>query len=292
MKQAPAKSIKLYSEELIDPQTEFHYAFHTSFRDITAIHTHNFFELFVIVRGEVLHTVNARSHLLTEGTLVFMRPSDIHCYQPSDGKECQLINLAFRGSTVQELFHYLGSGFPSKHLLARTMPPKVMLPSTEKEILTSRLEHLNTIPRDDKNRIRSTLRILLFEIFTKYFSSLQSDDEKEPMPAWLDALLSEMQKKENFVRGVTAMYELTQRTPEHISRVFRKYVKTTPTGYVNALRLNYAANLLSNSDESIVYISMEAGFETASHFYHLFKKEFKVSPAAFRTKTRKVVIPP
>src|SRR5512140_1856161 len=290
MRPARTKSIKLYSEELIDPEIEFHYAFHKSFRDITAVHTHNFYELFVIVEGEVLHTVNGRTQLLGEGTLVFMRPNDVHFYQPSEGKECQLINLAFREGTVRELFDYLGPGFPSERLLHRSLPPRVLLSASEKDILAAKLGHLNTIPRDQKHRIRSTLRILLFEIFTKYFSS-ESGEEGSPLPAWLDMLLSEVQKKESFVRGLASIYELSQRSPEHISRVFRKYLSTTPTDYINQLRLHYAANLLSNSDESVTSISMEAGFENVSHFYHLFKKQFHVSPAEFRARTQKIAIP-
>jgi AraC family transcriptional regulator, dual regulator of chb operon len=283
-------SIKLYSEELIDPEIEFHYAFHRSLKDITAIHTHNFFELFVIVRGELLHTVNGRTQTLSTGTLMFMRPRDVHYYQHSEGKGCHLINLAFRDATVKELFNYLGSGFPSESLVQRAMPARVMLSPAETEILAARLEHLNTIPRDQKHRIRSTLRILLFEMFTKYFFAESGEGDRR-LPAWLEALIAEVQKKENFVLGIKSIYGFSRRTPEHISRVFRRYLGTTPTDYINQLRLHYAANLLSNSDDSVTYISMESGFENVSHFYHLFKRQFGVSPAEFRARTRKVAIP-
>lgn len=285
-----AKSIKLYSEELIDPGIEFHYAFHRSLSGITAVHTHNFFELFLIVKGEVLHTVNDRTHLLGEGALVFMRPHDIHAYRRSGESGFQLINLAFRESTLHNLFNYLGDGFPSDHLLQRALPARVVLSEGEKDILAGKLQQLNTIPRDQKQRIRSTLRILLFEIFTKYFAAPPAD-EKHVMPPWMETLLYEIQKKENFVRGIPSVYALSHRSPEHISRAFRKYLRTTPTDYLNDLRLHYAANLLSNSDDSVTYISLEAGFENVSHFYHLFRKKFHTSPARFRAKTQRSAIP-
>ncbi|SHH72406.1 helix-turn-helix domain-containing protein, partial [Clostridium grantii] len=44
----------------------------------------------------------------------------------------------------------------------------------------------------------------------------------------------------------------------------------------------YAKNLLTNTNMSILDISMESGFENLSHFYHLFKKNFQVTPAKFR----------
>jgi AraC family cel operon transcriptional repressor len=284
------KTIKLYSEDLLDLETEIHYAFHKSLKTITTIHSHNFYELFLIVKGEVMHLINDKVQKLTEGTLVFIRPTDIHCYQRSDKKECQIINLAFRQSTIKELFAFLSNGFPSDFLLNSKMPAQINLSTSEREMLVVKLEYLNTMSREDKTKIKTTMRVLLFEIFTKYFSS-KFDNEKKQTPEWLESLLSEMQKKENFVGGIKRFYQLTNKTPEHLSRVLKKYFSKSPTDYINELKLNYAANLLSNSDENISFISIEAGFENLSHFYHLFKKKFNTSPADFRKQNQKSIIP-
>lgn len=284
------KSIKLYSEDLLDSETEIHYAFHKSLKSITSIHSHNFYELFLIVKGEVLHLINDKVQKLNEGTLVFIRPSDIHSYQRSDKKECQIINLAFRQSTVKELFSFLSGGFPSDFLMNSKLPAQVNLSASEKEMLSVKLEYLNTMSREDKSKIKSTARVLLFEIFTKYFSA-NFDNQKKQTPEWLDSLLSEMQKKENFTGGIRQFYRLTNKTPEHLSRVLKKYLNSSPTDYINELKLNYAANLLSNSDESISIISIEVGYENLSHFYHLFKKKFNTSPSSFRKQNHKNIIP-
>lgn len=283
------KSIKLYSEDLIDRETEIHYAFHKSLKSITTIHTHNFYELFLVVSGEVIHVINDKQQKLSEGSLVFIRKHDIHYYKQSGDSDCTIINLAFRESTLRDLFEYLSDGFPANKLLEGNTPIHVFLTSGEREILSSKLQHLNTIPRDEKGKIKTALRILLFEIFTKYFSQLS--EEKSDLPEWLESLTYEMQKKENFTSGIKTLYLLSNRTPEHISRVFKKYYNVSPTGYINELRLNYAANLLANSDESIVQVSLEAGFENLSHFYHLFKNKFSKSPAEFRNQNQKSIIP-
>jgi len=131
---------------------------------------------------------------------------------------------------------------------------------------------------------------LLADIFSRYFTH-EEDSVNEIIPGWLVKLKSEMEKKENFVLGINKMYELCERTPEHLSRSFKKYFNESPTDYITNLRLNYAANLLSNSDEDITNISMDCGFENLSHFYHLFKKKFDTSPKEFRLKHQKTVIP-
>ncbi|MHB8579269.1 MAG: AraC family transcriptional regulator [Ignavibacteriaceae bacterium] len=282
--------IKQYSEKLIDSETELHYAFHKSLNDITIIHSQNFFEIFLIVKGEVLHIINSVTQKLTEGTLVFIRPTDIHYYKKSDQQNCYLINIAFPQKTVNELFNYLGNGFPSENLINSKLPPMVILSKNEKEIIQFKLEHLNTISRSDKKKIKTNLRILLIEIFTKYFIS-EFSEEKNQIPDWLGWLISEMQKKENFVKGISMMQQLAHKSPEHICRVFKNIYDKTPTEFVNELRLNYAANLLARSDENVLYISMEAGFENLSHFYHLFKKKFKMSPKEFRKINHISIIP-
>ncbi|MEG8989723.1 AraC family transcriptional regulator [Ignavibacteria bacterium 4148-Me] len=289
MKEKKIKSVKLYSEELMDPVTEVHYAFHSSLKHITTKHYHNFYEIFLVVEGEVIHVINNNSQRLTEGTLVFIRPNDIHYYKKSNYHKCKIINLAFKESLLKELINYLSEGFPAASLLKSDMPAQIILTKQDKEILVNKLQELNVISRQDKKIIKTRLRILLFDIFTKYFINNIHDGKN--LPRWLEELINEIQKRENFIIGIKKLFELSPYTKEHLIRMFKKYLNKTPTEFINELKLNYAANLLSNTDESIITISMEAGFENLSHFYHIFKKHYNTSPAKFRQQHQKVSIP-
>ena len=284
------KAIKLKTEDLIDQESEIHYAYHKSLATITIPHNHDFFEIFLITQGEAIHKINDRQEIIEEGDLVFIRPDDIHNYEKSDEKNCELINLAFPSSTILKLFEYFGEGFNSDKLIDTEYPPRIKLSKIEKEILISRLEKLNTLRRANKKKIKTELRILLADIFSRYFTYQESSANKI-IPSWLVKLKSEMNRKENFVLGINKMYELCKRTPEHLSRSFKKHFNESPTDYITNLRLNYAANLLSNSDKDITNIAMESGFENLSHFYHLFRKKFNTSPKEFRLKYQKSIIP-
>ena len=68
-------------------------------------------------------------------------------------------------------------------------------------------------------------------------------------------------------------------------KYMQKYYHTTPTAYLNGLRLNYAVNLLQSSNLSVTDICFEYGFTNLSRFYQLFEREFHMRPAQFR-KTR------
>ena len=53
--------------------------------------------------------------------------------------------------------------------------------------------------------------------------------------------------------------------------------------YVNALRLEHAAELLSSSDESVAAIMTQSGFLTRSNFYREFQRRYGQTPAAYRS---------
>lgn len=125
---------------------------------------------------------------------------------------------------------------------------------------------------------------------TNYFSK-SFWIQRSSIPRWLEETRSEMQQKEKFVNGFESMVEISHRSKEHLCREFKKHYAQTPTEYINDLRLNYSANLLMTTDESIPYISLESGFENLSHYYHLFKKKYNLSPGDFRKQHRKNVIP-
>ena len=65
-------------------------------------------------------------------------------------------------------------------------------------------------------------------------------------------------------------------------RHFISVYKTTPGHWVQEQKLNHAYHLLVSSDKPVTDISFESGFENSTHFSHLFKKRFGLSPLKYR----------
>jgi AraC family cel operon transcriptional repressor len=134
-------------------------------------------------------------------------------------------------------------------------------------------------------------RALLADLFIRYFSKDMPVLAPDEMPEWLNDLLRTMNKKDHFTAGLMKLHELSPKSPEHLSRMFKRYVGMTPTQWINNVRLQYAANLLAMTDEAVLSVCYECGFENLSHFNHQFKRTFALSPSRYRKENQKLVIP-
>ena len=70
----------------------------------------------------------------------------------------------------------------------------------------------------------------------------------------------------------------------HFMKFFKQHLHTTFTSYLNGYRLTIAARLLLTEDDSILSISERTGFNNLSYFNRLFKKEYQMSPRAYRNR--------
>ena len=69
-----------------------------------------------------------------------------------------------------------------------------------------------------------------------------------------------------------------------LSRIFAKTFHCNFTKYVNGIRLNYAKSMLENTQESIIYICLECGFESQRTFNRVFKEYYKMTPREYRKR--------
>ena len=74
--------------------------------------------------------------------------------------------------------------------------------------------------------------------------------------------------------------------PVHLARVFRLHYGTAVGAYLRSLRLTWAAGRLTDSDDTIAQIALQAGFFDQSHFTRSFRHQFGLTPLAYRKAAR------
>ncbi len=73
----------------------------------------------------------------------------------------------------------------------------------------------------------------------------------------------------------------------HLISLFRKQYHATPVEYCNRLRIAKAAQLIKESDETILSIALLCGFGSLSTFYQFFKKHIGLTPQEYRKINKK-----
>ena len=279
----------LTAKHNVDPQAQCLYRYVYGANDIYRPHNHDYYEIFITVSGTVTHFINGVTQKLPEGSLVFIRPEDIHAYiyDTPLSSDTAYINLTFSCETADSLFSYLSDSFPSKDLLSCDMPPTVLLNRLEKELLLPQISALNIVNWQDKNALKLRMRAILADIFVRFFSNIPNS-EKQTVPLWLSQLLSEMEHPDNFIAGIDRMISLSGRTREHLSRSLKKHYGFSITEYINDLRVNYAANLLLNTNAPVLEIGVACGFQSISNFYKVFQAKYGISPKEFRNQYRQI----
>jgi AraC family cel operon transcriptional repressor len=248
-------------------------------------HCHDYYEIFLVDQGQGEHKINGYSQDISAGFLCFIRPQDNHYYDVVSDN-FRIINIIIPESIISALFTFLGDGYKKDRLLSLPIPPSVNLDFSELTGLIRELEQLILYKKIMKAAFDAVYRITVFNIMVKYFPVNQFNRSSGPIPKWLRWLSLEMLKKENFKKGLPALYKLSGKSPEHLSRACKKHLNKTPSKLVNDIRLEYAAKLLVSTAMPIIDLSGECGFESLSYFYHRFKEHYGMSPKEFRNKRK------
>jgi AraC family transcriptional regulator, exoenzyme S synthesis regulatory protein ExsA len=75
---------------------------------------------------------------------------------------------------------------------------------------------------------------------------------------------------------------LCNRSLSSFKRDFQNLYKMPPAKWLLQKRLEFSKQLLLQANKTIVDVALESGFEDSSHFSHVFKKYFAVSPLRYR----------
>jgi AraC-like DNA-binding protein len=280
-----SKSTRLSAPLYVDPRCYGYCTIINNHKQMYHKHSHDYFEVFLVIDGSAMHTVNDSSFLITKGSLVFIRPDDEHCYTAPMSNDFRFINMIIVPDLIMQLSDFLGEGYDMDRLIKDEYPTQRDLLGTAYEPLASTLEELMIFPKSDVEKYNTAFKMAVVEIASLFFHESKLDDRRT-YPKWLRHLLLEIQKPENYAEGLQAMYRISACTPEHLCRSFRKYLHTTPTAFLNELRVEEAARRIIYTNDPIIDICNDVGFDNLSHFYHLFKAHYNMSPGMYRKTSR------
>jgi AraC-like DNA-binding protein len=250
------------------------------------LHDHDFHELFWIEEGQGWHWVNGQKRSLESGDLALVRASDVHGFSATkDGGHMRIVNFAFFADIWT---HFLNRYFSKKRVFFEVKN----IEQREYNLSADQLSALRHAARDldSGTRDRFSVERFLFDVLG-ILRDNPSPSENKRIPRWIPDVCERIRQDRSFQGGTLKLARLACKTPEHVAREFKRHLNKTPTEVVNEARMSYAAMKLATSNEEIVQISFDCGIENLSHFYHLFRIRYGLSPRAYRKEQQSVLNP-
>ena len=97
------------------------------------------------------------------------------------------------------------------------------------------------------------------------------------------AYINEHFKEKIYVDKLADMINVSA---DYFTKMFKDSIGKTPIDYINALRINYAMQLLFSGDAPMSDIAEEVGFCNPNYFHKIFKQYMDTSPLAYRKAAR------
>ena len=243
-------------------------------------HYHDFYEIFLVEEGPLLHHINGESETLYPDTMVFIHPEDQHFFARKDKGTVQFFNLAFGKDQFLRAMELAAQCTPEVAQLP--LMDKVVLPHELSRLLLRRMKWLRDVNKWVPLAVQEAEGITLLAELIVLFTV--GSGNTNIVPFWLRKACDAMYQSENLVVGIPRLVELSGKTQEHVTRSMRKYMGQTPSAFINAIRLERVAEALIATDRPIFDVMLDVGFQNASHFNKLFKEKYHMSPRKYRAQ--------
>ncbi len=129
--------------------------------------------------------------------------------------------------------------------------------------------------------------------FIYYFKKLRPSLAEEQIARLSESLSQTTQDKlksaidyinSNFTRSISreGLAAHIGLSPDNLGRYFKRFTGEKIADYINRLRVQHVYSALRDSEESIINLAMEAGFDNISTFNKAFRRVFNTTPTVIR----------
>lgn len=236
-------------------------------------HLHKTAELVIVQEGSMSITISNQKYLLHEGNILVIFPGQLHEYNShKTGSKSYII--IFDTTNFPEYMEQFQQFHPSNPFIPgylldsdvflaieRLYSPSIT-PNLKAAWLNLILAHIFPILHLEKNTEKNDTHLIsrIIEYLSIHFTE----------PVTLDLLAKEMHINKF-----------------HLSHTFADKFHSSLTEYLNKLRTEKAARLLTTTNYSIEKTGALSGFETQRTFNRVFKSQTGLTPSAYRKKYMK-----
>lgn len=250
-----------------------------------ALHWHRNMELVYIKKGGLLCQLDMQGAAVAAGDICIVPPGTLHGLRSLDGRIAEYENIIFD----PELLGSAAADLCARQYLVplaagQLLQPVILRPGSEGHAQAARCiawaeELCRDRPAGHELAVKAAMLQLVFQLL-----QLQRDlpSAEKPGTARLKQVLGYIQDEYAQPLTVNRMAAFCGCSPSHFMRWFRQMTGSSFVAYLNEHRLAEAARRLRSTEEKILTIAQDVGFESLSNFNHQFRIRYGLTPREYR----------
>ncbi|MCR5157141.1 MAG: AraC family transcriptional regulator [Butyrivibrio sp.] len=273
----------------------------------SVLHSHDFFELLFVIRGEVYQNIEYERHLYTRGSLCLMNKNIHHSEEFSTDYRALFVMLS--KELVQSLFLGQDYLFGEEKKFEGNQVFEFFRNNTGSND-SGAMEYLDFIPIDESkecyDRMYSYFERMVtvflspdlgssFEIrsiLLELFETLSDSGSYSTIPIHFGSekelgIFNRVRNALASTNGRLSRSDLSKRlnySGSYLNSLCKKYSGLSLFDYGMNICMKEATKLLDSTDMNVAEISEHLGFTNRSHFYSIFREHYGVSPAQYRKR--------
>ncbi|MGZ9583541.1 helix-turn-helix domain-containing protein [Paenibacillus marinisediminis] len=267
-------------------------------------HAHDYIQIWYVVKGEFMHTINNHAYRMVKGNLFVIPPYTVHRVDPILEKGFHVIGLEFMPQFVYEGYQAVNEGDESFDALylhpfmqdERNVNPKIALIGEADMEVTRLLQGMLNEFQSAKRYYELVLRADLLKLLSiiireqaKQAGKLKDEDER--VEKYRELMLSAIKYVQDHhaeeLRLETVCREFSI-SKSYFCQLFKRFTGKTYGDYLIEYRVHKAAELLLKSDMSVTDISYGVGFNDHAYFSRVFKRQTGVAPTLYKKQASSI----
>lgn len=250
-------------------------------------HSHTFFELAYIIKGEAEHILDGKPTALKEGDYVIIEPGSIHYYKKKEKSDLlTIINCIFTSDFV----------YPNaKDNTFMGLLENPLLNIDTNQIVES---PVNYVYHDINNHVLNLLSMMRYEYMNKKtnYTLIMKNHLNSIIISSVRNVSSTTSQSMNitaFIKDYVSLHYTEDDILNHMSKVsnystqylssrFKADTGETFKSFLQRIRVDAASNLLDNTKMTVSEIAEAVGYKDVKYFTEIFKKFKNTTPKQYK----------
>lgn len=257
-------------------------------------HWHEELEFLMVTSGKALFQLETDYFSIQAGEGMFVNAGELHAGYPLDNSPCSYKAIVFNAALLHS------GSFDS--ILSKYIDPIIKNRLLFKRHFTSNTawEH-ELLQMFSKAADQILNRTAAYELLAKsellaMLALLVTNSTMVAAPVEKTQEYFRLERLKNALKFIQDNYSQKLSTLDisnylnmsegHFCRIFKQYLKRTPIEYLNYYRITRAARLLEETEQKVLEVAMEVGFDNLSYFIGTFKHYMGVTPSKYRNQQK------